>query len=163
MDTGAEKRSPSCCLGLWLAISLVAMLAASALTRPGLQGWYAALSKPPWTPPPWLFGPVWVCLYAMMGVAADLVWRKRHATATRLPLLLFSAQLLFNVAWAAIFFALRMPGAAFIDIAFLWCLILATLIMFWRRVPASGVLMLPYLAWVAFASVLNFAIWRMNL
>jgi tryptophan-rich sensory protein len=98
-----------------------------------------------------------------MAVAAWLVWRRGGFAAAALPLTLFCLQLLFNVAWSVVFFGLRMPGTAFAEILVLWCLILATLLAFWRSVPLAGALMAPYLAWVTFAAGLNFAIWRMNI
>lgn len=134
----------------------------SLFTARSVSTWYTALERPTWTPPSWLFGPVWTVLYGMMAVAAWLVWRRHGVSGAAVPLSLFAAQLIFNAGWSAIFFGLRMPGAAFVEIVVLWCLIVATTATFWRVAPLAGYLMLPYLGWVTFASVLNYAIWRAN-
>ncbi len=147
----------------WLAlVALIAICFAVAgigglVTTPSIPNWYAGLAKPSWTPPNWLFGPVWSVLYLSMAVAAWLVWRK----GGRWPLVLFAAQLAFNAAWLWLFFGIHSPGAAFIDIVLLWIAIAVTTIAFWRRSVVAGLLFLPYLAWVSFAAVLNFAIWRL--
>ena len=147
-----------------LVICIAACMASGVLgslwTTPKLQPWYANLAKPAWTPPNWLFGPVWSALYLMMAIAAWLVWRT--ANGFTLPLKLFVFQLLLNVAWSGIFFGLRSPAAGLIDIALLWLSILATAIAFWQAVPVAGWLLLPYLIWVGYASALNFSIWRLN-
>jgi len=132
----------------------------SLLTRPALRPWYAGLNKPSWTPPDWVFGPVWTILFAAMAIAAWLVWRKVGLTAA--PMQLFLLQLMLNVAWSALFFRLRSPGPAFAEIVLLWLAILATALEFWRAVPAAGWLLLPYLMWVGYAAALNFSIWRLN-
>jgi tryptophan-rich sensory protein len=149
-------------LVVFLAICFGAAGLGSALTGPAIASWYAALQKPSWTPPNWLFGPVWSLLYLMMALAAWLVWRRVGIAAAAAPLALFGLQLAFNVAWSGLFFALRMPGAAFAEILVLWAFILATLIAFWRVSPGAGILMAPYLAWVTLAAALNFAVWTMN-
>lgn len=134
----------------------------SLLTGTSVGTWYAALQKPAWTPPNWVFGPVWTMLYVMMAVAAWLVWGGRGDHQVALPLSLFAVQLALNVAWSGLFFGLRSPGAAFADIVLLGGAIVATLVSFWRVRAAAGVLLAPYLAWVLFASALNLAIWRLN-
>ena len=146
-------------LGLFLAASFGAA-AVGSLWMPG--AWYASLAKPSWTPPPFLFGPVWTALYAMMGTAAWLVWRERGFRDGAKPLGFFFAQLVLNAAWTALFFGLRNPGAAFAEILVLWAMIAATAALFYRVRALAGVLLFPYLAWVGFASALNFAIWRLN-
>jgi len=95
------------------------------LTKPSISGWYAALRKPPWTPPNWLFGPVWSALYLAMAIAARLVWRSAGVSASKLALTLLALQLVLNVGWPAIFFTLHIPGIAFAEIVLLWLLILA--------------------------------------
>ena len=130
------------------------------LTRPALMTWYEGLSKPSWTPPNWLFAPVWTILYVTMGVAAWLVWRRGSLTAV--PMQLFLLQLLLNVAWSAVFFRFRSPGWAFLEIVALWCAIFLTAIAFGGTAPVAGWLMVPYLVWVSYAAALNFAIWRLN-
>jgi len=147
---------------VFLAICFGAAGVGSALTTPAIGGWYAALKKPSWTPPNWIFGPVWSLLYLMMALAAWLVWRRAGIAPATVALVLFGLQLAFNVAWSALFFALRMPGIAFAEIVVLWALILAAVIAFWRVIPLAGILMAPYLAWVTFAAALNFAVWIIN-
>ena len=150
---------------LGLAISIGACLLAgflgSLFTARSVGTWYLTLVKPAWNPPSYVFGPVWTALYLMMGTAAWFVWRKAGFAAA-LPLALFAIQLVLNFGWSLLFFGLHRPDLAFAEIVALWCLILATTIAFWRVVPAAAYLMLPYLAWVTFASALNFAIWRLN-
>lgn len=131
-------------------------------TTPNITGWYAGLTKPAWTPPGWIFGPVWSALYLSMAVAAWLIWRQNGFKGAVAPLLLFGLQLLFNAAWSWLFFGLHSPGAAFVDIIFLWAAIVATTVAFWQRSVLAGILFLPYLLWVSFAAALNFAIWWLN-
>jgi tryptophan-rich sensory protein len=138
---------------------LLPFVAASvgAFAKPG--PWYSTLPKPSWTPPGWIFGPVWTVLYTMMGIAAWLVWKKVGWWHPALRLFYF--QLLLNALWSPLFFGFRRPDLAFVDIVLLECAIIGTTIAFWRISQAAGVLFLPYLAWVSFATVLNFAVWRM--
>ena len=143
----------------WIALSFGAS-AVGVLFRPGK--WYLSLDKPAWTPPGWIFPPVWTALYAMMGIAAWLVWRERGWSGATLPLLLFLLQLLLNAAWTWLFFGLHRPGLALADIAALWISILATLVAFGQVRPAAGALLVPYLAWVGFATALNAELWRRN-
>jgi len=149
-----------------LAVSLGVCLGAagigSILTTPSLHPWYATLRKPPWTPPNWLFGPVWTALYLGMAVAAWLVWRQAGFSPARLPLTLFALQLVLNVAWSGIFFGLRLPGAAFLEVVLLWLFILSTATAFWPVSRTASWLLVPYLTWVTYAAALNAAIWRMN-
>jgi tryptophan-rich sensory protein len=149
-------------LVVFLAICFAAAGLGGAATYPRIESWYAALAKPAWTPPGWLFGPVWTVLYAAMAVAAWLVWRKSGLGGARVPLSLFGVQLALNVAWSWAFFGFRSPGLAFVDIVLLLAAILATLAAFWRKSPGAGLLLVPYLGWSGFAAALNFAIWRMN-
>ena len=146
-----------------LAVASVACFAVAGagawLTSRGLVDWYPALRKPPFNPPDYVFGPVWTALYAMMAVAAWLVWRK---AGTGYPLGLFALQLALNLAWTALFFGLRLPGLAFAEILVLWASIAATVVSFWRVSVPAGALLVPYLLWVGFAAVLNLAIWRLN-
>jgi benzodiazapine receptor len=126
------------------------------------DSWYRQLAKPGFTPPDWVFGPVWTILYIMMALAAWLVWRDRGFGGARLALSLFVLQLMLNGLWSFIFFGLQRPGLAFGEIVLLWLAILMTLAMFWRLAPSAGLLLAPYWLWVSFAAVLNFALWRMN-
>lgn len=161
--------------------SILLCLGAAALgslaTVPAIDGWYRSLSRPDWTPPDAVFGPVWTTLYLTMAIAAWLVWRTKlslpdqaaEPTASVRPaslnvaLGLFALQLALNVAWSWIFFGARSPGWAALEIAALWLAIGATTIAFFRHSRLAGWLMTPYLAWVTFAAGLNVAIWRMNL
>lgn len=122
--------------------------------------WYASLSKPSFNPPNWIFGPVWTTLYLMMGVAAWGVWR--YGRNCRAALTLFAIQLALNAAWSPLFFGLHRPDLALIDLIALWIAIVVTIVAFHRQVRWAAMLLLPYLAWVSFAGVLNFAIWRLN-
>jgi translocator protein len=145
----------------WVAAPLVIGGGMGSLFPPG--AWFGELNKPAWQPPNVVFGPVWTLLYVLMGVAAWLVWdRHGFRGAARTALVLFGVHLLFNAGWSAIFFGLQAPGLAFAEILVLWALIAALVVLFWRLRPLAGVLLLPYLAWVSFASALNFAIWQLN-
>jgi translocator protein len=146
-------------LGLWVALPLVVGGGIGSLFPPGQ--WFMTLEKPSWNPPNWVFGPVWTLLYVLMGVAAWLVW-DRYRGAAKAALTLFVVHLLFNAGWSAIFFGLQSPGLAFAEILVLWALIVATIVVFWRHRPLAGMLMLPYIAWVSFAAVLNYTIWQLN-
>lgn len=146
-------------LGLCLGVGGLGAIA----TTPEIQGWYQTLKKPSWNPPNAVFGPVWTTLYMMMAVAAWMVWKQSGFKAAARPLTLFLVQLGLNVAWSWIFFGLHQPGWAFVEIIVLWIAILATTASFYRRSRFAGCLMMPYLGWVSFASVLNFTIWRLNI
>lgn len=146
-------------LAAWLALCFAA---AAFGTQFGPGDWYAALRKPAWNPPNRLFGPVWTVLYTMMGVAAWLVWRRGGWRAQARPLGLFMVQLALNAAWSGLFFGLRRPDLAFGEILLLWAAILATALAFRPVSAAAGWLLVPYLAWVGFAAVLNFTLWRLN-
>ena len=143
----------------WLALSFAASGTAVFVS---IGGWYAELNKPSWNPPAWVFGPVWTLLYAMMAVAAWLVWRKGGWREQGRALGLFLLQWLLNALWTPVFFGMHRPGLAFAEIILLWLVLAATLRSFWRVRKAAGVLLAPYLAWVSFAAVLNSAIWWLN-
>jgi benzodiazapine receptor len=145
-----------------MAICFGAAGLGSLFTTPSIENWYVTLRKPPWTPPNWVFGPVWTVLYLGMAIAAWLVWRKAGVSGGKLALTFFALQLALNVCWSAIFFGAHMPGYAFAEIVLLWLLIMATVVAFWSVSRAAGWMMVPYLLWVAFAGVLNYAIWRLN-
>jgi benzodiazapine receptor len=131
----------------------------SARFQPG--EWYKELPKPSWTPPDWVFAPVWSLLYVLMGLAAWLIWRQGGISVAELPLTVFVVQLILNGLWTWIFFGCHQVGLAFAEILLLWAFILTTLILFWHRQPLAGILLTPYLTWVTFAAVLNFSIWRL--
>jgi len=146
-------------LVLWILLCFGAA-ALGALFPPG--SWYADLAKPAWNPPNAWFGPVWTALYLMMGVAAWLVWRRKGWRGARVALSLFLVQLVCNALWSWLFFGLHAPLAALVDIVVLWLAILATALAFVRHSRPAALLLLPYLAWVGFATALNFALWRLN-
>ena len=128
-------------------------------TLPALAHWYPELSKPAWTPPGWVFGPVWTLLYPMLAVAGWLAWREGRSRGGSL---LYLLQLTLNAAWPWIFFGERRVGLAFACAMALFFAILATLVAFWRVSRGAAILLVPYLGWVGFAAALNAAIWWMN-
>ncbi|GDX08252.1 sensory protein TspO [Verrucomicrobiota bacterium] len=148
-------------LGLcgWLLLCFAAA-SPGAVFMPG--EWFAALKKPAWNPPSWIFGPVWTALYAMMAAAAWLVWQRGGWKEQRKPLLIFLAQLALNAVWTPLFFGLHRPGVAFAEIVLLWLAIVATLVAFRPVNRTAAWLLVPYLAWVSFAAVLNGTLWRLN-
>ena len=153
--------------GIKLLIAIALPLAVGGLsgyaTAGGVSTWYPTLIKPSFNPPAWVFGPVWTLLYIMMGVAAFLVWRQGPAAeGGRLARAAFGVQVVLNGLWSILFFGLQTPGWALVEIILLWLAIVATLVLFWRVVPAAGVLLIPYLAWVSFATVLNASLWWLN-
>lgn len=147
---------------VFLAICLGTGGLGAIATTPEIGGWYKTIEKPSWNPPDYVFGPVWTTLYVMMAVAAWLIWKTGGVRGAAVPLGLFALQLLLNLAWSFIFFAAHQPGWAFAEIVVLWLAILATIVAFFRHSKFAGWLLVPYLMWVSFASVLNFVIWRMN-
>lgn len=152
--------------GVVLALALAASAAAQGLgawlTSRSVTTWYPTLVKPPWTPPDWVFGPVWTVLYVLMAVAAWLVWRERARDAIGSALFLYDVQLALNVLWSALFFGMRSPGAGLIGIVALWAAIAGTLVAFWRIRRLAGWLLVPYLLWVSCAGALNWTLWWLN-
>ena len=134
----------------------------SVFTARSVKTWYPALLKPAGTPPPWIFGPVWSLLYLLMAVAAWLVWRQRIHQDVWLALVWFMAQLILNGLWSFVFFGLRRPGAALVEIMVLFGVIAATAMRFAEFSRLAFWLMTPYGAWVLYASYLNFGIYRLN-
>lgn len=143
----------------WLLVVFVAA-AVGTLASLDAPSFYAQLSKPSWAPPAGVFGPVWTVLYALMGVAAWMVWRSPAPKST--ALILFGAQLAANVLWSWLFFAWRQGALAAVEILVLLALIVATIVAFWRISRLAALLLVPYLLWVSFASVLTWAVWRSN-
>lgn len=139
----------------------VGLLAAWA-TQTSVTTWYPTLAKPVFTPPDWLFAPVWTILYAAMGVAAALIWRAGRTSAVRRALVLFGVQLLLNGGWSFAFFWARSPGIGLLVIVLLWGVLAATLRAFFRLRTVAGWLLVPYLAWVTYALALNLGIWGLN-
>lgn len=131
------------------------------LTNLSVDSWYPILNKPSWTPSGATIGTVWTVLNTFMGIAAWIVWRIGWGGRAR-PLALYGLQLLLNAGWSALFFGLRSPGLALLEIGVLWMAILATITTFWKVSKLAAALMVPYLIWVSFAAVLNAMIWKMN-
>lgn len=149
-------------LALFIALSFGAAFIGGLFTSASVDGWYRTLPKPAWTPPGWLFGPVWTLLYLAMAIAAWLVWRQHSFAKVTAALSLFIVQLVLNAAWSAVFFGLQNIGLALVNIVLLWSAIAATMIAFWRINATAGWMFVPYILWVTFATALNFAIWRLN-
>jgi tryptophan-rich sensory protein len=149
-------------LGLfgWLALAFVAA-AIGAVASVQAADFYQQLTRPGWAPPGNVFGPVWSVLYLLMGISSWLVWRA-GTPKSAVPLVLYVTQLAANALWSWLFFAWREGRWAFLEILVLWLLIVATLIAFWRVRALAGALLLPYLVWVTFASVLAYTVWRLN-
>ena len=145
----------------WLLAAFAAG-AVGAVASVDAASFYAQLSKPSWAPPASVFGPVWSALYALMGVAAWLVWRSPASASTRGALTLFVAQLAANALWSWLFFAWHRGALAAVEVLVLLALIVATLGAFWRISRLAALLLVPYLAWVSFASVLTWAVWQNN-
>jgi translocator protein len=144
----------------FVLLCLVTGFIGGAATSSAIADWYRGIAKPSWTPPDGVFAPVWTALYIMMAVAAWRVWLTGDRVKPALAL--FFVQLALNLGWSLVFFGLRAPGLALIEIGFLWLAIAATMLAFFGRDSWAGLLFVPYLAWVSFAAALNFAIWRMN-
>ena len=151
-----------------LLVSIVICQAAgiigSIFTTPNITTWYATLKKPAFAPPNWLFAPVWTMLFLLMGIALYLVWRRGlNNEPVRTAFIIFILQLIINILWSVMFFYFMFPLGGFVMIIALWLLILLTIIHFINISRAAGILLLPYLLWVSFASILNFMLWRLNL
>lgn len=136
----------------------------SLVTMPAVGNWYTTIAKPSWTPPGWVFGPVWTVLYTLMGVSLYLVWRDGvQKSDIRKGLIWFDVQLGLNFLWSLAFFGLKSPGLAFAVIIGLWIAIVVTMGIFWElKKKVSVVLLVPYILWVSFALALNAQIWFMN-
>lgn len=140
---------------------VAAMLLGQAATFPNLASWYAGLAKPSFNPPNWIFGPVWTTLYVLMAFAVWRILGSRNPRK-RAALTLFFIQLAFNAAWSWMFFAAHAPLLGLVNIVPQGLLVVATMVMFWRIDRLAGLCLLPLACWVAFASLLNFEIWRLN-
>jgi len=146
-----------------IVITNLAGLIGSLFTMSAIPTWYAALNKPAFNPPSWVFGPVWTALYILMGVAAFLVWRQGLAKReVRWALVVFIIQLILNALWSIIFFGWHNPGLAFLEIIFLWLAIILTIVLFSRISRPAAYLLLPYILWVSFAGFLNYTLWQLN-
>jgi tryptophan-rich sensory protein len=145
-------------LALCFAVSGVGAVA----TASSVGTWYQTLAKPPFNPPDWIFAPVWTTLYFMMAIAGWRVWRRDGLRKARSALTLFVLQLGLNMMWSIVFFGLHSIGAALAEILVLLLAILVTTVVFWQRDRIAGMLFVPYAGWVAFATVLNAELWRLN-
>jgi len=150
-----------------LLVSIIACFAAggigSVFTFKAIPIWYAGLKKPPYTPPKWVFGPVWTTLYILMGISVFLVWQSGlTSSGATLAFTLFWIQLCVNALWSVIFFGIKSKGVAVIAILVLWLLILATIVVSFPVSRWAGVLLIPYILWVSIASYLNIGVWWLN-
>jgi len=135
----------------------------SLFTTPAISTWYETLRKPFFTPPNWIFGPVWISLYVLMGISLFVVWRRNDHPEFKTALIFFFVQLIFNILWSMSFFGLRSPLLGLIDIILLWIAILLTIQNFLKVSRIAGLLLFPYFLWVSFAALLNLFLWMMNL
>jgi benzodiazapine receptor len=149
-------------LGLFLLLAFAAAAIGSLATFTSVSTWYPTLQKPTWSPPNAVFGPVWSILYVLMAIATWRAWRVGDASTARRTVSLYSAQLTLNALWSILFFGLRRPGVAFVEIIVLWLLLIVILRRYWRADRVAAYLWLPYVAWVTFAAALNGAIWSLN-
>ena len=161
MDIKLTNKRLTDIIGLIFWVILTFCVAAFASQfKPGI--WYSTLAKPSWTPPGYLFGPVWGILYLAMSISAWLVWRRRSGKRTFLPLGFYLLQLFLNGLWSWLFFGQKLIGFALIDIALLSVMIAITILYFSKISKTASILLMPYLIWVCFATALNFQIWRIN-
>ncbi len=143
-----------------LFICLAVGVVAGYFTHDATMNWYPTINRPSWTPPSFVFGPVWMFLYFCMGIALWRVWTKKPRNSWAIPL--FGVQLFLNFIWSFIFFNFQSPFIAFIDLTLLWVFLLLTIIFFFDVDKIAGILLLPYILWVTFAGFLNFAFWTLN-
>lgn len=149
---------------IWaIALCQLAGVIGSIFTVQAIPTWYADLNKPAFSPPNWVFGPAWIGLYTLMGIALYLIWQKTTKSKFKgLGLKLFYSQLALNAVWSMLFFGLKSPVLGFVDIVFLWISIVLTIYYFAKTSRVAALLLVPYIVWVSFASVLNFFIWQLN-
>ena len=153
--------------GSWKPVLVAAAVAIGIGTLGGsltdVGPWYQALRKPSWQPPDWLFGPAWTVIFALATMSAVHAWRAARTRAEREVVIgLFALNGFLNVLWSTLFFALRRPDWALIEVGLLWLAILVPMIVFWRRSRPASLYLVPYLAWVSFAAFLNLTIVRLN-
>ena len=141
----------------------VAGFLGSLFTTPAIPTWYATLKKPFFNPPNWIFSPVWISLFILMGISLFFVWRRPDHPKFKIAFIFFFVQLILNILWSAAFFGLRVPLLGLMDIVLLWIAILFTTLNFLKVSKFAGVLLIPYLLWVSFATLLNFSLWILNL
>lgn len=146
-----------------IVIVQLAGIIGAVFTTPAIGTWYATLVQPDLVPPNWIFGPVWTTLYLFMGIALYLIWSKGlDRKDVQSALTIFAIQLVLNTAWSIIFFGLKNPGAAFLELVILWIAIAATIVAFHKLSKPAAYLLVPYILWVSFAGYLNYSIWQLN-
>jgi benzodiazapine receptor len=146
-----------------LIICQLAGFIGAIFTTPAISGWYATLEKPTFNPPNWIFSPVWIFLYLLMGMTLYILWQNLPKAEAKIALWFFAVQLGLNILWSVIFFGLKLPMVAFLEIIVLWIFILFTMIRSSKVSKATVYLLLPYILWVNFAAILNFFLWRLNI
>jgi tryptophan-rich sensory protein len=158
-----RESGPISVLGLfgWIGITAVAAAIGSAAAV-NSRGFYEGLQRPDWAPPGSVFGPVWAVLYLTMAAAAWMVWKARDFVGARVALILFVVQLALSALWTRLFFAWHQGALAFVEVIILWLAVAMTMNLFRRVRPVAGTLLIPYLAWVSFAAVLTYAVWKAN-
>ena len=149
-------------LGAFVALCLVISAIGGWITAGSVGTWYQTLQKPVFNPPNWIFAPVWSLLYLMIALAGWRVWRRVGVAGAPAAMAVYATQLALNLGWSFLFFGSRMIGVALAEILLLLVVICVNAVLFWRKDRVAGWLLAPYVAWVAFASVLNFALWRLN-
>lgn len=146
-----------------IAVCQAAGLIGSIFTAPKISAWYASLNKPSFSPPNWIFAPVWTILFILMGISLYLAWVKLGENRrAKTALIIFAVQLALNILWSFLFFGMQNPFFAFVEIIVLWIAILASIIAFWKVDKKAAYLMLPYILWVSFAAFLNYVIFAIN-
>jgi tryptophan-rich sensory protein len=151
-------------LGLagFVALCLLVSVLGGAVTATSVDAWYQTIEKPPFNPPDWLFAPVWISLFIMMAIAGWRIWKRAGFGAEKLAFTLFATQLVLNLAWSVLFFGLQQIGLALVEICLLLITIVATAIVFWRVDRVAGMLFVPYVLWVGFATLLNASLFLLN-
>lgn len=150
-------------LAISIAIPVAIGATAGFFTVTGVESWYQTIQKPSWNPPSWVFGPVWTTLYIMLGIALFLVWKSgANDSLKRTAIRLFAVQLVLNFFWSFIFFDQQQPGWALAEIIVMWFAILFTIFAFAKVSKTAAWLLVPYISWVSFATILNYTIWKLN-
>jgi tryptophan-rich sensory protein len=147
---------------IFILICFIVQIVGSLWTKETVSTWYPTLAKPSWTPPDWIFGPVWSCLYIMIAISGWLIYQAEDSDKRTAALILYGAQLALNFIWSFLFFSLRSPILGLIDIILLCLLISLTIIKAWQVRPLASLLLIPYLIWVMYAASLNAGIWLLN-
>lgn len=149
-------------LSIAIAIPVITGLLAGWFTVQSVNTWYSTLNRPSFAPPNWLFGPVWMVLYLLMGISLYIIWQRAPSIQKEKALFIFGLQLFCNFIWSFLFFYLRRPAFALVDIVLLWLLIVVMIARFYRLSPLAAWLNIPYLLWVSFATALNYMFWKLN-